>query len=567
MTNTNPSIKKVLLGLMPFWDPLIPPSGIATLKGYLKSHDYDVKTIDAVVVKEFQDLYENYFGTLEEYVPVTQRGNFYNMGHNVLQDHMMAHINAGDDGDYVELVGIMVQSHFSVPLSREQCLRLVDIISRLYAGLEIYLMDLLERERPDVFGLSAYKGTLPATMFAFRLCKRHFPHILTVLGGSVFSTTLEPDSPNYHMILAETEPYIDKIIVGEGEILFLELLQGRLPKDRRVFSIKSMGKKQLDLADAPLPDYSDFDVTLYPYMAATGAASCPYRCSFCNAARYWGPYRRKDPRQVVGEMTALYKHYGNQLFYMSDSMINPIVSDLAEAFGQSGVSLYYDCFHRVDDATCDVNNTLKWRAGGLYRVRLGVESGSQKVLDLIGKKITVDQIRAALSALAYAGIKTTTYWVIGHPGETEEDFQETLNLLRELKNDIYQAEPTPLEYNYSGQANSDEWAEKRKFLYPERLSRELLISYTWVLDCDPQPDVILERMYRFDNVRRELGIPNPYSLKEHFEADNRWHKLHKNAVPELLSFYNRKEYITENKEIKVAAAAQNQRQDDGDFDF
>ena len=567
MTNTKQPIKKVLLGLMPFWDPLIPPSGIATLKGYLKTHDYDVKTVDAVVVKEFQDLYEDYFSALEEYVPITQRGNFYNMGHNVLQDHMMAHIHASDDGDYMEMVRLLVESQFSLSLSQERRRRLIDIITRLYTCLEVYLLELLDREKPDVFGLSAYKGTLPATMFAFRLCKKHFPHILTVMGGSVFSTTLEPDSPNYHMILEKTEPYIDKIIIGEGEILFLELLKGRLPENQRVVSIKSMGMEQLDLAEAPLPDYSDFDVALYPYMAATGATSCPYKCSFCNAAAYWGPYRKKDSRQVVREMTDLYKRYGNQLFYMSDSMINPIVTDLAKSFSDGGTSLYYDCFHRVDNATCDVNNTLKWRAGGLYRVRLGVESGSQKVLDLIGKKITVDQIRGALSALAYAGIKTTTYWVIGHPGETEADFQETLDLLRELKNDIYQAEPTPMEYNFSGQSNSDDWAQKRKMIYPEKLSRELLASFTWGLDCDPQPDVILERMYRFDNQRRELGIPNPYSLKEHFEADSRWRKLHKNAVPELLRFYNRKEYITENKEVTVAYAAENQRQDDGDFDF
>jgi hypothetical protein len=198
---------------------------------------------------------------------------------------------------------------------------------------------------------------------------------------------------------------------------------------------------------------------------------------------------------------------------------------------------------------------------------MGVESGSEHVLHLMGKKISLDQTRASLSALAYAGIKTTTYWVIGHPGETEEDFQKTLDMVKELKNDIYQAEPTPLEYVYSGQASSDDWSDKRKMAFPEKLSRDMLISYNWVLDCDPSREVVLERIYRFDRQCRELGIPNPYSLQEHYEADERWARLHKNAVPSLLKFYNREAYIDENKDINVVSLVENTREDDGDFCF
>ncbi|MCU0287680.1 MAG: radical SAM protein, partial [Acidobacteria bacterium] len=528
--------RKTFLALLPYWDPLIPPSGIATLKGYLQQFGYEVKTDDLIVKKEFQDLYNLYFVKMEEFVAIDNRGNFYNMGHNILQNHMMAHINYKNEEDYKKLVKIMIFEEFRTHVTESQVNELVKIIAGIYTGLEKYFLRVLESEKPDVLGLSAYKGTLPACLFVFRLAKKHFPHIMTVMGGSVFSTTVTTDSPNFEILMEETKPYIDKIIIGEGEILFLKLLRGELPEGQRIFPLQSMNMKGLDLSEAALPDYGDFDIRLYPYMAATGSSSCPYMCSFCNTARYWGPYRKKNIQQLLDEMTQLYQKYGNQVFYMSDALINPIITDMANECIRRDISLYYDCFHRVDNAGCSIENTLLWRRGGLYRVRLGVESGSQKVLDLIGKKITVDQTKAVLSALAFAGIKTTTYWVIGHPGETEEDFQKTLQLLEETKNDIFQAEPTPLEYVFSGQSHSEAWEGKRKLLYPEKYARDMLLSYTYVIDADPTWEVTLDRIYRFDKLRRKLGIPNPYSLPEHFEADERWQRLHENSVPPLLSF-------------------------------
>jgi radical SAM superfamily enzyme YgiQ (UPF0313 family) len=424
------------------------------------------------------------------------------------------------------------------------------VIHNLFIELEKYFIHLLEQEKPGIVGLTAYKGTLPASMFVFRLIKKINPGIMTVMGGSVFSTTVTVGSPNYKLILEKTKDYIDKIIIGEGEILFLKLLRDELPGPQRAFSIQNMNMESLDLSQAVLPDYSDFDIDNYPYIPATGAVGCPYHCSFCNTAKYWGKYRKKNIKQLVDEMTELYEKYGNQLFYMSDALINPIVTDLAKELINRDISLYYDCFHRVDNPTCNIDNTLLWRQGGLYRVRLGVESGSQKVLDLIGKKINIQQIKASLYALAEAGIKTTTYWVIGHPGETENDFQQTLGLLEELSDVIYQAEPTPLEYVYSGQACSKDWETKRKSALPEKASKEMLISYNWILDCNPQRDVVVERICRFDILRRKLGIPNPYSLREHNMADKRWEKLHLNAVPALLDFKSSESYINECKDFK-----------------
>jgi radical SAM superfamily enzyme YgiQ (UPF0313 family) len=230
--------------------------------------------------------------------------------------------------------------------------------------------------------------------------------------------------------------------------------------------------------------------------------------------------------------------------------------------------LYYDAYFRVDEAAEDIRNTLLWRRGGLYRVRIGTESGSQRILDAMDKRITIRQIKNSVSALAYAGIKTTTYWVIGHPGETEEEFRQTLDLVEELKDDIFQAECNYFLFHYSQQTDAGKWRRHIQLLYPENtLKMTVFQYYTPGPGIEPSREETFRRVHRFENHCKKLGIPNPYSYDQHVKADERWHKLHKNAVPPLLDFMTRKKYIDENRHIKNETFARNVREDDGEFGF
>jgi radical SAM superfamily enzyme YgiQ (UPF0313 family) len=287
--------------------------------------------------------------------------------------------------------------------------------------------------------------------------------------------------------------------------------------------------------------------------------------------QFRGQYRKRDIKETVDEMVTLHKavelnnvNTGHQLFFMTDSLLNPVIDDLANELIQRQVSLYYDGYYRVDQAAMQTENTFQWRKSGLYRVRLGVESGSQKILNLMRKGITVEQIRGAIISFALAGIKTTAYWVIGHPGETEADFQMTLDLIAELRNSIYQSECNPFLYHYSGQNSSDEWKDKRMLLYPEK-ARDMLVFDSWTLDMEPVREVAYERMHRYEKHCRSLGIPNPYSFKEIFDADRRWKKLQKFAVPTLDEFGEVDDSIRDNYKERVMA--QQTRQDDGDFNL
>ena len=560
--------KKILLAILPYWNPMIPPMGITTLKSFLQGHGYNVKAVDLIVKKEFLDFYNNYFEALKRFVPEEKRGNFNNIGHDVLQNHMMAHQNYKDEREYIELVKILVYKTFYVRIEECHVNELNQIMDKFYCILKDDWLQLLEEEKPDVVGVTAYKCTVPASIFVLKLTRERYPHIRTLMGGGTFNETHAPDSPNFKALLDATEGYLDKIIIGQGESLFLKYLRGEMPESRRVYTKEDNGGRILDFHEQELPDFSDLDMMKYPYLPATASASCKYACSFCVARKVAGPYRVKDPTQTVDEMIKMYKMYGRQLFFMTDSLLNPVITHLADKFIESGVSLYYDAYFKVDEASGDVRNTLLWRKGGLYRVRLGTESGSQQILDEMDKKITVQQVKAALSALAYAGIKTTTYWVIGHPGETEEDFQQTLNLIEESKDDIFQAECNYFLVHYSKQFAADEWRKKIQLLYPKwALDMLMFQNYTPGPGLEPSREEAFRRVRRFELHCKKLGIPNPYSYDAHMKADERWKNLHKNAVPPLMGFMSGKNYINENFNIKNVNYAQSKMSDDEDFNF
>ncbi len=560
---------KVLLVFLPYWTPYLPPQGITTLKAFLVRHGYNVKTVDLNMDVTFRLLYEKYFDIMKESIPYKKRGNFFNIGHDVLYNHMMAHLHQDEKKEYsytyIQLVKEIIYKTYYTYIDDQQVSQLNKVLDEFFIRLREYLLDLLEEERPTIFGSTAYYGTLPASLFAFRLVKEKYPHIKTVVGGGSFADHLMIDSPNIERFKEKTKDCIDKIFIGQGQFLFLKWLQGELDDSKRVYTLKDVGGQTTDISsDCDIPDLSDLKPQEYIYMAATGSRSCPFECGFCNVKNFWGKHRVKNPKQTVDEMILQYKKYGNQLFFMYDALLNPYITEFAEEFIKSDVSLYYVGYLKACKKACDVKNTMLWRRGGFYRARLGVESGSQRVLDMIDKKITVEQIKGTISSLAYAGIKTTTYWLIGYPGETEEDFRMTMDIVEELRNDIWESECNPFNYFYSGQQQQDEWTNKRMLLFPESAT-DKLITQTWALDIEPKREEVYRRMNRFAQHCDKLGLPNPYSIHDIYKADERWKKLHKNAVPSIAELRDKNVYIEENKNVKEYIFARSSKQDEGDF--
>ncbi|MCK4763367.1 MAG: B12-binding domain-containing radical SAM protein [Candidatus Aminicenantes bacterium] len=560
--------EKILLTLLPFWAPLIPPVGIANLKSFLQERNFTVATFDGNAAEEFRDFSAVYFDLLKEVVPAEKWGNFYVVGKDVLQNHMMAYLEDDEKKDaekYNHAIRILVQKTFFCEIDDTVVRRLNRVLADFYTRLERWFTALLEREKPALVGFSVFESTLPASLFAARLTKAKNPDINVIMGGGVFSEQLALGSPNLDFFL-EKAPYVDKIFIGEGEKLFLDYLEDRLPAEQRVYTLADIGSKTLDLSTVALPDYSDFDIGQYPFVAAYTSRSCPFQCSFCSETVFYGKYRKKSAPQIVSEMTGLYEKYGQQLFLMCDSLLNPVVHDLSREFINSGKIMYWDGYLRADKHVCDIENTLLWRRGGFYKAKLGLESASPRVLELMNKKITPNQIQQAVSSLARAGIKTSTCWIIGHPGETEEDFQLTLDMVETLKDDIYEVWACPFYYYPSAQAGMNGWEEKTYLLYPAWM-KEMLIIQTWYPECEPSREEVYRRMYRFVEHCESLGIPNPFTMYDLYRADRRWEKLQKNAVPSIMEFEKGAGYIDDTGGVIKLVEARSQLQEEGDFDF
>jgi radical SAM superfamily enzyme YgiQ (UPF0313 family) len=558
--------EKILLALLPFWSPLIPPMGLACLKSFLQTNGYQVTAVDSNVDEKLREYYDNYFDTLRGFVPQDKFGNFYSIGQDILRNHLMAHFNYTHQDQYIQLVKSLVYNTYYFNIDDNQVKQLNQIVADFFTYLQEYFSELLVKEQPDILGLSIFNGTLPASMFVAKLTRESHPHINIYAGGGVFADQLAQGTPNLEYFLEKTHTTIDKIIIGEGEQLFLKLLQDELPEHQRVFTLADINWQLFDISTAAIPDFDNFHLDSYPNMASYTSRSCPFQCSFCSETVQWGKYRKKSPTQIVSELQELNRRHHYQLFYMSDSLLNPVITGLAEEFCKQEKSIYWDGCIRVDKHACNTEKTLLWRRGGFYRARLGIESGSQHVLDLMDKKITVPQIKTALTSLAYAGIKTSTLWVIGHPGETEEDFQQTLDLIEEMKDYIYDVEGTPFWYHLDGQSGSTHWISRYepRLLYPAE-AKEMLVSQTWIINCEPQREEIFRRQNRFIKHLEKLGIPNPYSIQEIFKADERWRNLHKNAVPPLAQFGDN--YIDENKFIKEMTLGRTTMDADADFCF
>lgn len=559
------SPQKLLLCLLPFWTPMTPPQSISQLKNYIQTNSsHLVKAVDFNVMNEFEELYNLYFETLKNYIPEDKQGSFYNLGQDVIQNHMMAYINCTDIDEYNELVRLIISNNYFCVLTEEQIESFNYVISEMFSKLEDNLVNLIEAEKPDVIGIDVYNTSLAASVFSARLVRDRYPHIKIVMGGGMFIWQLPPESSDFNKFVEAVKKFVDMIYVGLGNKIFLDYLNGELEEEKIVYISDELSNKNID-SEIVIPNLDDFNVQYYPYLFGIGSVSCPFDCGFCIANKYYGKYRKRDIKKVVTEIETLSKKYGRKLFFMNDSLLNPIIMDFCNELIKNKVSIYFDSFLRADEASANIDNTLLWRKAGFYKARIGVESGSQRLLDIMNKGTKIEQLKATISGLAYAGIKTTALWIVGHPGETEEDFLETLNLLEELKDDIYEVECNQFFYYHTYQTSTESWEDKATLLYSEKFSDKLMLP-TWFLDCEPSREEAFDRINRFALQCKKLGIPTPNNMQEIHFADKRWKRLHRNSAPPLVEIQNNQCIDNRENLVKMNTAARMQI-DDTKFGF
>ena len=179
-------------------------------------------------------------------------------------------------------------------------------------------------------------------------------------------------------------------------------------------------------------DGNTVDDTLSMNLFAT--RGCPYKCIYCYHDFMGQGYRARSAQNVFDEMKTLYQRYGVKYFHFVDDefvMKNGFVCEFCRRVRESGLGFTWGCSGRANLMTEDLIATMA--KSGCVLIGYGIESGSQKMLDIMKKKVTVEQAKQAIRLTQkYLGWADCSL-MIGTPGETEETIQETVDFCKELQ--------------------------------------------------------------------------------------------------------------------------------------
>jgi radical SAM superfamily enzyme YgiQ (UPF0313 family) len=511
--------ERVLLIKPPYFTPWTPPLGIAILKTFLEQNGYPTKCHDYNIDPELWGMHHNYFSAIQTLEDVSVNDGYSKLWW-ILNTHMLAYVNNADATTCSRVLE-MVIPQYGIRHSQEVINALIPLVERFFQRLDDLLNE-IDLSDFTVVGTSTYTTSLAASLYILRKVKQENSRIKTVMGGGVFADDLALGSDNL-ATLVEEYPYVDHVVLGEGEMLFLKLLEGDLA-DKRVISLSDLQGKSLEMKDVPIPNFSDLNLSDYYHLTIEGARSCPFQCSFCSETIQWGQYRKKPIKVFVDQVLELVEKHGNNAFFMGDSLMNPYIQDFARELIGRKAQVFYDGYLRADKPVTNRDRTKFWARSGLFRVRLGIESASARVLGTMDKMTTPKVISDVLKSLVSAGIRTTTYWIVGFPGETEEDFQETLDFIEEHHRYIYELEAHPYYYYPYGQVGSR--LHQCRSLYPEAVTNVTKFKVWEIIDVDPPREVRYERLRRLSKLASSLDLPNIYTMAERYQAEDRWHSLY-----------------------------------------
>ncbi len=260
----------------------------------------------------------------------------------------------------------------------------------------------------------------------------------------------------------------DFIIIGEGEETTLELIKfldaltnlslREVPiaigtRSEELMSIKGLaylenGKvittperaliKDVNVLPFPAREKIDFKPYLngwkihhgYSMMSVSTMRGCPYTCKWCSRAVYGGTYRRRSPQLVAQEMKHIKVTYNPDMIWFVDDVFtihHKWLTEFAEEVKKQDAVIPYEIISRADRLNEEVIKTLK--ASGCFRVWVGAESGSQKIIDAMDRRVDVMQTREMIRLAKQYGLEAGTFIMLGYPGETKDDIKQTIEHL------------------------------------------------------------------------------------------------------------------------------------------
>jgi anaerobic magnesium-protoporphyrin IX monomethyl ester cyclase len=343
---------------------------------------------------------------------------------------------------------------------------------------EISILNTIQREKPDIIGITAMTPTINSAIKIARQIKELHNDVIIVLGGP--HVTLFPEET------LKRVPEADIVVQGEGEQTMVELVEtlengnsvntqvsGVTYREKNC--IQSSPTRQLisDLDSLPFPAFHLLPMAKYrlhpphgrklPSIPIITSRGCPYRCIYCSKSVFGRQYRANSPAYVVNEIEHMMdKFNAREITFYDDSFTldKKRAVAICEELQRRRIDIPWTCETRVNL----VNEELieKMKKAGCYMIAFGVESGAQKILNTLKKDITLEQATRAFELTHKIGIQTIAYFMIGSPNETPETIKQTIEFAKKLDPDFVQfsiVTPYPGTELYSlafGEGNSPE---------------------------------------------------------------------------------------------------------------
>jgi len=313
--------------------------------------------------------------------------------------------------------------------------------------------------KPDLLGMQTFCTTIRRCHSIAERAKKIDPSMQVVLGG-VQATLFPEDSLNLGAV--------DYVVLGEGEMIFSRLLdalqrEGEGLEDIHGLAWKKEGRVIINrgaslignLDDIPLPALDLFPMQKYNSAAQLRgdrtvhmmtSRGCPNQCINCCTPKLFGrSYRFNSSERVIQEIKRLKDRFqvdGIQFYDDVFTLHRKRTMALLDALIDEKLGISWTCFTRVD--LVDPELLMKMREAGCYQIFYGIESGTQRLLNLISKGIKLEQARQAVKDTKKAGIEIVASFMLALPTETREDTLKTIQFALELNPDyVYWLTATP----------------------------------------------------------------------------------------------------------------------------
>lgn len=323
---------------------------------------------------------------------------------------------------------------------------------------------------PDWVGFTMYTANLTSVKILSKKLKEKAPSVRQVAGGP--HATMDAE-------LLNKIPTLDYAIKREGEFAMLDLVNGKDPKNisgvvsrNRFGGLNDNGDADIikPVEQLPFPERDKFwkipeeEKKFIDVSYVVTIRGCPYRCTYCASPEHWkrNKTQYRNPDNVLAELRHLKKNYWNQVrefdyaassnmeqkdkLLIKDNSIVYFVDDvftvkkervkaILQGMIDEDLCMPFKAELRTDHLDPEVCRLLK--KAGCVRAKVGVETGSPRLLKQIQKDETREQIIEGCRMLKEAGVPFTCYLMTGFPGETDEDLDQTISLAKEVQADYY----------------------------------------------------------------------------------------------------------------------------------